>query len=203
LASDQAQEMTRVASERVRDRHAHFKNANVEIATCSAENIARLASDQKLDGAFSNFGVLNCVESLRDFALQLTSCLRPGAPVLISLLGPCCLWEVAWFLAHGDPRRATRRFGRGGVQARLSQGSTFTVHYPTVRSVKNAFAPHFRLTRVKGIGIAVPPSYAAGWAPRYPNLWRVVTRADRKLAKIPGVRVLADHVLLQFEKVSA
>src|SRR5262249_48644141 len=68
-----------------------------------------------LDGAFSNFGGLNCVADLSAVAVRLAACLRPGAPVLLCVMGPLVPWEWAWYLWRGQPRKAFRRLRRGGV----------------------------------------------------------------------------------------
>ncbi len=203
LACDSSPEMIRVAAERVDDRSPCFENASVELRTWRAEEIASLDPGRTFDGAFSNFGALNCVHDLEHFAQQLGPRLRPAASVLLCLMGPCCLWEFAWFLACGRPARAMRRLWKTGVTARVGDNGLVRVYYPAICTIVRAFAPHFRLRKVKGIGLAIPPSYAASWADHFPYLWNLALKTDRRLAEVTGLRMLADHVLLTFEKVSA
>src|SRR5262245_20182717 len=57
------------------------------------------------DGAFSDFGALNCCD-LGAVGSALADSLRPGAPVVLSLLGPCPLPALVWraFTGLGEAR---------------------------------------------------------------------------------------------------
>lgn len=201
LASDSSREMVRIASDRVHDCSHNFRDASVQLRQWRAEDIGCIDPDRSFDGAFSNFGVMNCVPDLRDFSQQLATRLRPGAPVLLCVMGPCCLWELVWFALHGQPGRAIRRFWRAGVTARVADNGFVRVYYPGAGTIAREFAPHFRLRKIKGIGLAIPPSYGASWADRFPKLWKLAQSADRIVAELPGLRLLADHILLTFERV--
>ena len=136
-------------------------------------------------------------------AKDLAVLLRPGATALLCWMGPSCLWEIAWYFAQGKPRKALRRFHRDGVTAQVAQGARVWVRYPTVRELARTFAPDFRLKSVRGIGVAVPPSYVEAWANRLPFLFALSVQADGLLGHCPGIRVLADHVLLEFRRGDA
>jgi|SRR5215469_1252350 len=200
LGFDSSMEMVRVARQRVRQCASRFQNASVELRTCSAEGMATILPDREFDGAFSNFGVVNCVGELRAFARALARRLRPSAKLLLCFMGPCCLWEAAWFLAHGSASRATRRFRQAGSTVKFAGGAEFRVHYPRVESLARTFGPEFKLRGIKGIGICVPPSYAGFVAARFPRLMKLAIRTDRLVAGCPGIRVLADHILIIFER---
>jgi hypothetical protein len=172
----------------------------VELHTWSAECLAAIQPHREFDGAFSNFGVVNCVEDLRAFALALAGRLRPAAKVLLCFMGPCCLWETAWFLAHGSASRATRRLRRDGSTVKFADGAEFRVRYPRIDFLARTFGPEFRLRGIKGIGICVPPSYAGFLAARFPRLMKLAIHSDRVVAGCPGIRILADHVLIIFER---
>jgi hypothetical protein len=48
--------------------------------------------------------------------------------------------------------------------------------------------------------VAVPPSYVEPWARRHPHLLQMCERADIAFSRIPGLRMLADHVLVRLER---
>jgi SAM-dependent methyltransferase len=202
LGCDTSPAMIQVASERVRQRAKYFASASVELGTWPAERIATVSLGRDFDGAFSNFGVLNCIQDVRRFACGLATRLKPGAKILVCLMGPCCLWEIAWFLAHGRPRRALRRFKRGGLTAEFREGGKVQVYYPRIATLARKFAPQFRLRAIKGIGISVPPSYVSSFINRFPAVLDLAARADRLLAGCPGFRVLGDHTLVTFERTT-
>lgn len=200
LGLDSSREMVRVAGERVRECSSRFRNASVELHTWSADCIAAIQPHREFDGAFSNFGVVNCLDDLRAFALALAGRLRPNAKVLLCFMGPCCLWETAWFVAHGSASRATRRWSRAGSTVKFSGSAEFRVRYPRIEFLASTFGPEFRLRGIKGIGICVPPSYAGVMASRFPRLMKLAISTDRLVAGWPGIRVLADHILIIFER---
>jgi SAM-dependent methyltransferase len=199
LACDSSPQMIAVATRRVRE---DGKQSSVHPRLLAAEDIASLRDTDSFDGAFSNFGALNCVRDLHSFARTLGTLLRPGATALLCLMGPCCLWEMGWYLAHGNPRKAFRRLHRGQVAGHLIEQASIGVYYPSVRKLARIFAPEFRLKGLKGIGVSVPPSYVESRAERFPRLLHLGMRIDSILGRCPGVRALADHILLKFERAA-
>ena len=197
VACDSSPRMIAVASQRLTN---HREAGLVELQLLAAEEIATLQGSAPWDGAFSNFGALNCVRDMRSLARDIASLLRPGATALLCLMGPCCLWEILWYLAQAKTAKAFRRFHLEGSTARLSGGASVHVYYPSVRSLAHAFAPEFSLESVKGIGIAVPPSYLESAANRFPSLLRAGVLADLFFGRCPGIRVLGDHVLVKFKR---
>jgi SAM-dependent methyltransferase len=200
IACDSSPQMVAVATRRVAEKE---RPGSIYPRLLAAEDIHALRHDGSFDGAFSNFGALNCVQDLRPFARDLAAVLNPGATALLCWMGPCCAWEIVWYLATGKPGKAFRRFHRDGVSAQLAGGANLRVRYPSVRELVRTFAPEFRLKSLKGIGIAVPPSYIESWANRLPRLFDFSVRADSLLGHCPGIRALADHVLLEFRREGA
>jgi SAM-dependent methyltransferase len=148
------------------------------------------------DGALSNFGGLNCVADLGAVAAGLAACLRPGAPALLCVMGPLAPWEWAWYLWRRQPAKAFRRLRRGGVAWR-----GLTIRYPSIGLLRRAFAPWFRLWRTSAVGALLPPSYAEGWAVRRPRLLARLDRWERRLETLPPLPWLADHYLLELERL--
>jgi len=114
--------------------------ASVETRVVELERLDRMleASHGPMDGAFSNFGGLNCVADLPRTAHALAALLRPGARAVLCVMGPVVPWEWAWFTAHGQPGKAFRRLSERGAEWR-----GITVRYPSPRTVRRAFAGGF------------------------------------------------------------
>jgi ubiquinone/menaquinone biosynthesis C-methylase UbiE len=198
VACDSSARMLRIAEQRIAG--PPQLAGSVELRLLPAEEISNLRDLGPFDGAFSNFGTVNCVENIAGLATDLEHLLKPGADLLLCLMGPVCPWETVWYLLHGKFAKAFRRFHRAGVQARLGDGAVFHIHYPSVPSIRRAFAPGFRLKTIRGIGVTVPPSYLEAWASRFPAIVKLGANADLFLGRCPGIRMLADHVLLRFER---
>jgi SAM-dependent methyltransferase len=154
--------------------------------------------DGPFDGAFSDFGGLNCVADLRSVAQALAHRLRPGAPVLLCVMGPLVPWEWAWYLGQRDLKKAFRRLSPGGVAWR-----GMTVRYPSIRALRRAFAPEFRTLRVGAVGVLLPPTYLEEWTRRHPRLLAALARWERRLERVPPLPWLADHYLIELERRAA
>lgn len=200
LACDSSSQMIAVTTRRIQDQ-GHQKL--VQPLLLRAEDIATLRSGESFNGAFSNFGALNCVADLRRLACDLARLLQPGSVALLCWMGSCCLWELVWYLAQGNVDKAFRRWNRKGTRARLADGAFFDVYYSPVRLLARTFAPEFRLTSFQGIGVAVPPSYLEDWARRHPRLFRLCQRADSCMGRGVGVRALGDHVLVRLQRTTS
>jgi SAM-dependent methyltransferase len=213
LATDVAPAMLQVARDKVA--RAGLENV-VEVAEMAIEDLPwdrEDASDGRdgaipsaaapsfsrstpFDGALSNFGGLNCVANLYGVATGLATLLRPGAVALLCLMGPLVPWEWAWFLWRGKPTTALRRLRRGGVSWR-----GLAIRYPSIRTVRRAFGPWFRLRRASALGALLPPTYVDSWAARRPRLLARLNRWERRLETAPPLAWLADHYLLELERV--
>ena len=163
------------------------------------EELDQLSGSDPFDGVLSNFGAMNCVADLRAVAKNLARLVRPGGNVALCVLGRFCLWETLWYLAGADFDRAFRRWRNRG-RATLGSGPSFPVYYPSVREIRNAFEPRFRLKSVRGIGVCVPPSYAEGFVASFPRVARGLAGLDRYVGSWAGLRGLADHRLLVFKR---
>jgi ubiquinone/menaquinone biosynthesis C-methylase UbiE len=179
IATDCSPEMVQMARAR-----------GVDAYLIPVEEIGKLT--EGFDGAFSNFGALNCVRDLSSLREPLARLIRPAGYFVLCIIGRFCLWESLWYAARGQFRKAVRRW-RG--KSSLSMG--LTVFYPRVDAIRSALSPDFRLIQTIGIGVCVPPSYVSGLSS--PLLARLAA-ADRHIAALPGFRALADHRLLVFRR---
>jgi SAM-dependent methyltransferase len=168
----------------------------------SAESISNLRSpiSTPYDGAFSNFGALNCLPDRRPLAEALARWVRPGGRVVLVVMGPLCPWELAWYLLHGAPRTAFRRLRPGGIEAHIGTGATVRVWYPSPRRLRAEFVPGFRHLETAGIGAFLPPSYLDHLVERWPPLFEALAHLDRRFARTFPWTWLNDHYLAVFER---
>ncbi len=171
----------------------------------AAEDLESLAARRRavgaplLDGAWSNFAGLNCVDDLAPFAHGLAQMMRPGAPVLLVVFGTCCPGEAIVEGVRGRPRNMFRRFSRGAVPARLS-GHEFTVRYHRAAAIRRAMRPWFEPAGRRGIGVFVPPSAAEPWVSGHPGLLRALETLDQALAR--PLAMFGDHILYRFVRTA-
>lgn len=195
-ACDSSSSMLGVARRRVSSAELA---ARVHLQQIPTERLGSLQLGFGFDGAFSNFGGLNCVEDLSAVARSLSALLKPGAPLLLCVMSRYVAWEMVWFVLQGRMRQAARRLGQQPVKVKLGESSV-DCWYRTVRSIRRAFSPHFRLRRWRGVGVSVPPSYLERHAAEHPRIMSLLERLDPYAGRTPVLRGLADHLLLTFER---
>ncbi len=165
------------------------------------EDLALLAAAPCFDGALSDFSGLNCVEDPRQVALDLGRLVKAGGSALICISTRVCLWEIVWYGARGNFKKAFRRV-HGRTIARLD-GISVPVWYPTIRRMRQVFSPWFRLRSVRAVGLFVPPSYVESWVRKHRRVLAALEAMDRIFAAWPLLRGTGDHVLLEFTRLSS
>jgi ubiquinone/menaquinone biosynthesis C-methylase UbiE len=167
------------------------RRRGVDARVLRFEQLTHLAGT--FDGALSNFGPLNCIESPEELRAILARLVRPGGQAALCIMGRFCLWETVAYLIQGRIRKALRRWS--GTAASESLGMRIT--YPSVRRLERALSPEFVLREVIGIGIAVPPSFVT-WVPN--RALALLGAIDRAIERLPFFRALSDHRLLIFSR---
>jgi SAM-dependent methyltransferase len=159
----------------------------IDARVLAIEEISRI--EARFEVVFSNFGALNCVADWK----SLMPLVKPGGYAVLCIMGRFCLWETAWYLLTGQPRKAFRRWR--GLHFHRALG--IQLFYPGVASVRRMFASEFRLISITGIAVCVPPSYIRGLPA---SILRLLDRLDRWAGALPVLRSLADHRLLVFRR---
>lgn len=142
----------------------------------------------------SNFGALNNLEDMRPLVEWLIPRVASGGAVCAAVMTRFCLWETSWNLLHLKPGRAFRRSSGQGIFRGIS------VYYHGMFDVIRAFAPEFRLTHKRGLGVFLPPSEMFGVAEKRPGLLKTLTALDTRLWTYGTGTRIADHAWLEFTR---
>jgi ubiquinone/menaquinone biosynthesis C-methylase UbiE len=116
----------------------------------------RTLRGKSFDGAYSNFGGLNCTRYIDDVAVDLSSLIKPGGFLVMCILSRFSLWESISFGLRGQFLKATRRFARNGALADV-HGEKVWVHYYTPPQVAASFGRYFVPIESYGLNIFSPP----------------------------------------------
>lgn len=154
----------------------------------AAEDLAGVAG-APFDGAYSNFGALNCVD-LSAFGRGLQAVLAPGAPLLFSVMGRNPLPALAWnaLLRRGRPR---------GARPPRVAGIDVPTHYPSPARFRRALGPGFAWHRLSALGVLVPDPHFAPGLVRRPRLFAALGALEARVRAWPGLRALGDHLLYE------
>jgi ubiquinone/menaquinone biosynthesis C-methylase UbiE len=151
------------------------------------------------DGAYASFGALNCEPDLATVADALDHLLAPNGAFVCSVMNRWCAWEIAWGLLHLQPRQALRRLGSGWIQAGLATPAGRTrvpARYYSPRGFARPFAPQFRVRRVLGLPVLLPPPHLAHLLDREPAFFSRVERIEGRIHHRIPFRTLGDHFLI-------
>lgn len=157
-----------------------------------AHELAQL--DGHFDGAYSNFGPLNCVPDLGELAGQCQRLLRPGGLLIFSVIGRICPWEYLYYRWR-RPERARIRAAEGPVAVNMNRHTIWTSYYRP-REFHAHFAAHFDLLEYRALSLFMPPPYLVSWYQRFPRLLEFLGYLDDVYGGLPGLRNAGDHFLI-------
>ncbi|CAA0100298.1 Ubiquinone/menaquinone biosynthesis C-methyltransferase UbiE [BD1-7 clade bacterium] len=187
ISSKMLEQLSRKAVELKLEAHVSFQTLPIEAIDSLPE--------AHYDGLLSNFGGLNCVHDLSTFAKNAHYLVKPGAVVILCVMGPWVPWEWSWYSMHGDMKSAFRRVS-GKTQWRDSH-----IYYPSLRTLKKTMAQaSFRCLHTEALGVLMPPSYVNSVAESYRGIFDYAAQIENRIARLPGMANLSDHYLLAFEK---
>lgn len=146
-------------------------------------------TERGFDGAYSNFGALNRAD-LTAVGAALALALRPGAPLLLSLLGR---WPLPAMLARGLTGRGE---GRGRSELK-GAGIPGPARYPSPREARGKLGPAFEWRRQFSLGVLVPGPLHAPWAARNPQAFGLLAAFEGVVRGWPLLRTLGAHAVLE------
>jgi SAM-dependent methyltransferase len=165
----------------------------LQAARVGAQELDRI--DDQFDGAYSNFGPLNCVPDLALTSRECARLLRPGGHLLFSVIGRICPWELGYYLTRLRVRRALVRFAPAMTAVRLNTHTVWSRYY-TPREFYRRFAREFELVEFRALSLFLPPPYLVGIHEAAPRLSRALGWLDDHLGRWPVLRGAGDHFLI-------
>jgi ubiquinone/menaquinone biosynthesis C-methylase UbiE len=163
-----------------------------------ASHLPPAIADLRFDGLYSNFGGLNTMSDWQTLAEGVAKLVRPDGIVILVLMGPICLWEMIWYLGHGDRRLAMRRFNQP-VTAVIGQ-SVIPIWYPSARRLRHDFAPWFQHITTESLGLWLPPTYLGHLVAKRPSLFHRLNQLEKATAHLTCG--WGDHYILLLKRNS-
>lgn len=167
----------------------------VTFETISFGQMTRFPSGA-FDGAYSNFGGLNCAEDIAGALAETARVLKPGSRFVVCILNRVCVWEIASFLLRGQFSAATRRLHRTPVSARVGTASIPTWYYTPGEFAQRASA-NFALVRVCGLSVVSPPPGASSFIGRHPSIVKLLLGVEERICGLFPFNGLGDHTILE------
>ncbi len=166
--------------------------AQIEARRIGAHQLRLL--EEEFDGAYSNFGPLNCVPDLPDHARQCARLVRRGGFLVFTVIGRICPWEYVYYRWR-RPERARIRAAQGPVAVGMNGHTIWTTYYRP-REFYTAYAREFELVEYRALSLFLPPPYLVRWYERHPGWFEMLGRLDDVAGSWPGLRNAGDHFLI-------
>ena len=149
-----------------------------------------LASNgEPFDGACATSGSLDGAD-LAGLAPSLAAALRPGAAVILTLLGP---WPLPALVRRTLTGAGERRRGHEPLLRRVPRPPA----YPTLGEVRRALGPSFQWTDAYALGVLLPDAAQEAWVRDHPQGFAALAMMERVVRRWPGVRQLGDRLVLE------
>ena len=183
VATDLSADMVRL----VREKAAAKGLSNLETRTLGAHEVGALQDEfgAEFDGAYSHGGVLNMDPRIEDAAAGVTRLIRPGGRFLCTVVNQTSLFEALFYPLVLRPRKGYRRLGRD-IPIPITRHEDFskyvvTTRFYSPRQFVHFFDGAFRLRRLEGLQILLPPWNLSDWLDRFGTLANAVEAIENRI----------------------
>ncbi len=187
-------EMVSKAKEKIR---FHNLENQINFIQQSFEEVSQV--EGTFDYVYSNFGGLNCTPNLLEVVHQLLSKLKPGGKSTLTILPPFTLWEKLHIL-KGDFKMFGRRKYKSPSVAQI-EGVSFNCWYYKPKEVIDSLNGLVSDVSVTGLCIFVPPSFLRTFPKKFPRVFKLLTKLDRKVSKLPLFNSIGDYFMITYTKI--
>jgi len=147
------------------------------------------------DGAFATSAPPDGAELIA-LGPALAAALRPGAALLLTLLGP---WPLPALLRRTLTGAGERRRGQDPQTRRVARPPA----HPTLGEARRALGPSFEWTDAYALGVLLPDAAREAWVRDHPQGFALLAMMERAVRRWPGVRQLGDRVVLEGRRTGA
>ena len=192
-ATDLSDGMIQMLEQRINNQNL---NSSITYQQCSFTQLDRL-NTSGFNYIFSNFGGLNCIDSLNRVTKYFSGVLKDQGFVTFVVMPKFCPWEL-FSVLKGNFSFALRRFKKNGTTAHL-EGEYFKTYYFTLNEVLKSFGKNFKLIKVEGLGVLIPPPVKENLPEQRPKFYRALKYLDRKLRNHFPFNRWADHIIITLQ----
>ena len=175
--------------------HQNLSNS-ITFQQCSYTQLDQL-NTSGFNYIFSNFGGLNCIKDLSQVTKFFSGVLKDQGFVTFVLMSKFCPWEF-FSVFKGNFSHAFRRFKKNGAIAHL-EGEYFKTYYFTPKKVLKSFGKKFKLIKVEGLGVLIPPPVKENVPKQQPKFYKVLKYLDKKLRNHFPFNRWADHFIITLQ----
>lgn len=154
---------------------------------------------ESFDAVYSHLGAFNCVPPENHPVAELHRILKPDGYLIFSLMNRVYLLEILMYLFLFSPSRAFRRFRAQPVDVQVSD-AIVPVWYPRLGILKKHYKSYFDTLEIIAQPVLIPPPAFTNRFSAGSIMTRILKKIDDTICRVPGVRMLGDHVILILRK---
>jgi len=191
LATDASGEMIGVAQ-------TQYQHQCLQFQTSGFSALSNLIESNSKDLIFSNFGGLNCINSLEmtQFLESAYSILKPNGILAAVIMPKTCLWEILYY-SFKNPKLAFRRSEKSSKA--LNFNSDLDVYYYNSLQIMGLAKGKFINSFESPVGFALPPSYLEGFFSKNKRLLSALNQIEQIL-NFQSLSNLSDHYFIKLTK---
>lgn len=192
LASDISGKMLKVLSKKASQEGLQDRVITIQSRAGELKDRIHALGFEKIDGACSTYGAVNTEPRLNQLFTDLHDLLKDDGTLVLGVWNKFCLYESFGYLLRGRPGLAFARI-RNPVPIGRSRFCVKSNAY-SVGSLSKHLTPFFKLEKVFGVVILLPPSNLTRYLPKG-RLLGSVKKLDLHLGGIFPFNRLGDHFL--------
>ncbi len=176
----------------------------VKVHVAGFHEVHALFPSTKFKYVFSNFGGMNCVDSVEVSMLgqRLEQLLEDDGEVILVVKGRFCLMESFCLFISGKWDSVFRRLSK-----RPGPESVKIVSHPiwfyTSREIKRLFGKAYKVKKLQGIGALIPPACMNDRYEKRPWYRSMARAVERTIGHFFWTAYFSDHFLIHLQKNSA
>jgi SAM-dependent methyltransferase len=158
----------------------------------------REAGYTRLDGAYSNYGAVNTEPKLIQVMQGLHETIKPGGTLLLGVWNKYCLYEIVGYTLRLRFNMTFARI-RNPVPVGKSRFCVSSYSY-SAGQLRELLKPLFRLEKIYGVEVLLPPSNLTRYLPRG-RLLTLLKKFDLATGRAFPWNRLGDHFLAVYKNV--
>lgn len=201
VATDISQSMVDLLTLKARARGLQDRIISMRLPAAEIRRLRDMLPGGTARVVYSFNGALNCEPRLDKFVSGLTELVRPGGYFVCSIRNTFCLCEVLTYAALLRPAGMTKRKAQP-MMVSVGAMDIPSTYYPA-STFAAKFRQGFRLVKMVGLPVLLPPAYLNDYYVRARGLLKPLEGADRALASRFPFNRLGDQTLYVFRRNQA
>ena len=156
-------------------------------------------SKNEFSCVFSNFGGLNCIDSLslNQLIKDASNVLKPNGIITLVIMPKITFYE--WLRIFKGDKSAFRRLEKGGVIANV-KGEKVKTYYHSAKSVKKMLKDNFTDIQIENIFTLGPSGSSYNFPEKHPTLFNSFIRLDKIFNNTPFFKGFGDYYIISGKK---